>query len=87
MGSKRGSYVADFPEGTRVRIISRRKLEEFLKTYHLHHPLEEKQLSFGGTEGVVKEVSFYHGGDELYKLERIPGTWHECCLERVSETD
>lgn len=23
---------------------------------------------------------YYHGGDELYALREIPGTWHERCL-------
>jgi hypothetical protein len=30
--------------------------------------------------GRVKEVSFYHGGDQLYILENLPGIWHEQCL-------
>ena len=29
---------------------------------------------------IVRDVSFYHGGDVLYSLEKIPGTWHEQCL-------
>jgi hypothetical protein len=28
----------------------------------------------------VQEVGFYHGGDVLYQLRGVPGTWHECCL-------
>ena len=25
----------------------------------------------------------YHGGDVLYVLENVPGTWHEDCLRRA----
>jgi hypothetical protein len=31
----------------------------------------------------VKEVTFFHGGDEIYALEGIPGVWHEECLSAV----
>jgi len=31
----------------------------------------------------VKDVSFFHGGDEIYTLEDIPGVWHEECLTAV----
>jgi hypothetical protein len=34
----------------------------------------------------VKDVGFYHGGDELYQVAGIPGTWHEECLEAVGLT-
>ena len=32
----------------------------------------------------MAEVSFYFGGDELYRLKDIPGIWHEVCLRPVS---
>jgi len=38
-----------------------------------------------GTASVVEEVSFYHGGDELYKLKDIPGLWHEQCLSAAND--
>ena len=31
----------------------------------------------------VKEVTFFHGGDEIYSLEGMPGVWHEACLRAV----
>lgn len=30
---------------------------------------------------MVEKVGFYHGGDPLYKLDGVPGVWHEECLE------
>ena len=30
---------------------------------------------------IVTNVGFSHGGDVLYKLQRLPGIWHEECLE------
>jgi hypothetical protein len=32
-------------------------------------------------QGKVVDVGFYHGGDELYHVECMPGIWHESCLE------
>lgn len=29
-------------------------------------------------------VGFYHGGDELYGLEGVPGLWHKQCLTAVN---
>ena len=60
------------------------RLEEFRKTWKWHHPLQEEQLRYSGATSVVQDVGFYHGGDELYELEGIPGIWHEACLERES---
>jgi hypothetical protein len=34
-------------------------------------------LRYAGRTARVRSVSFYHGGDELYELEDIPGIWHE----------
>jgi len=36
-----------------------------------------EQLECAGTIGKVESVGYYHGGDELYKLIGIQGTWHE----------
>lgn len=81
MGRTKGAYNAEFPAGTLVRVVSLPQLEEFLRTWRFHHPLAEEQLSYAGVPGRVLDVGFYHGGDELYHLEGIPGIWHESCLE------
>jgi hypothetical protein len=80
MGARNGPYNPDFPMGTAVRIASRAELERFRATWKYHHPLKEEQLSFAGLIAVVVDIGTYHGGDELYGLDGIPGTWHECCL-------
>ena len=36
--------------------------------------------------GVVSSVGFYHGGDELYVIEGIPGVWHEVCLSLAEKS-
>jgi len=87
MGIRNGMYTADFPEGAVVRIVGRPHLERLHAEWKLHHPLQEKQLRYAGQEAVVRGVSFYHGGYELYELKRVPGTWHECCLRAVTEPD
>ena len=46
-------------------------------------PSENDQLELYDVEGVVEDVGFYHGGDELYKLKGLPGVWHEQCLKEV----
>lgn len=84
MGRTKGLYNAEFAAGAAVRIVERHHLEEFRRNWRYHHPLDEAQLSYGGTKATVKSVSFYHGGDELYTLDGVPGTWHECCLEELS---
>ena len=81
MGKSKGLYQAEYPVGSRVRIASRAKLDVFRDEWKYHHPLHEGQLKFGGQSAEVSEVSFYHGGDELYSLKGIPGIWHEACLE------
>jgi hypothetical protein len=85
MGKRRGAYQEDFPVGTWVKIVDQAALEKFRQEWRWHHPLEPGQLAFAGREGQVTNVSFYHGGDELYKLEGIPGTWHEQCLNPLDE--
>lgn len=81
MGKQRGAYNEEFPVGSEVVIRSRSFLESFLHDWKLHHPLQEKQVAFAGRVAKVRSVSFYHGHDELYELEGVPGTWHEQCLE------
>jgi hypothetical protein len=82
MGSRNGPNNADFPVGTRVRIKGNETLIQFSRPqWKFHHPVEEVQMSFAGKLAVVTNAGYYHGGDELYVLEGIPGTWHEKCLE------
>jgi hypothetical protein len=87
MGSKKGLYNEEYSVGTIVRIISQAELRKCAASWKKHHPLDQNQLEFGGHTAKVKEVSFYHGGDELYVLENIPGIWHECCLKPLEEDD
>ena len=77
-------YKAEFEAGSGVRIARPRRLEELKRNWQYHHPLADEQLAYGGYEATVKEVAFYHGGDELYTLEQVPGIWHECCLEELA---
>jgi hypothetical protein len=81
MGRTRGAYNAEFPPGTLVQVVGLPHLKEFLRTWRLHHSLTEDQLSYAGVRGRVVDVGFYHGGDELYHIEGMPGIWHESCLE------
>ena len=81
MGRTKGSYREEFPAGSVVRVANRPTLEKFMAEWKLHHPLDPSQLEFAGRQAEVERVSFYHGGDELYELRGIPGTWHESCLE------
>jgi hypothetical protein len=81
MGKMKGPYKEEFPKGSVVKIASRPSLESFLKTWKLHNRLEPYQLNYAGQVAEVESVSFYHGGDELYRLKGIPGIWHEQCIE------
>ena len=81
MGRTKGAYKAEFPAGTVVRVVNRPELDEFMRTWRFHHPLMEEQLPYAGVQSTVADVGFYHGGDELYHLEGVPGIWHESCLE------
>jgi hypothetical protein len=76
-------YKETFPKGTAVRIISKAALENFARDWKYHHRLQPEQMKYAGTTSTVKEVSFYHGGDQLYLLENVPGIWNESCLEAV----
>ena len=84
MGRQNGPYKAEFPPGSRVRIASRDVLERFAAEWKLHNPIQSEQLEFSGTIAIVADVGYYHGGDELYKLQDIPGIWHKVCLEALS---
>jgi hypothetical protein len=80
-------YKATFPKGSRVRVASRAALETFARDWKYHHKLLPEQMDYAGATTTVKEVSFYHGGDQLYVLDNVPGIWNEPCLEPASETD
>jgi hypothetical protein len=73
--------MEEFPIGSLVKIATRSSLEDFMRTWKLHNKLMPEQLEYAGTSGKIKSVGFYHGGDELYQIEGVPGIWHECCLE------
>jgi hypothetical protein len=76
-------YTATFPAGSQVRVISKPALEEFVRNWKYHHQLRPEQMGYAGRISTVKEVTFYHGGDQLYILEDVPGIWNEPCLERA----
>ena len=80
MGKNHGPYKAEYPAGSQVRILDREPLERFAKEWKYHNPLQKEQFQFAGQTALVKSVSFYHGGDELYELSNVPGLWHEQCL-------
>jgi len=69
-----------FKEGDTVRIAARAALEEFLRTWQYHHKLQPEQLEYAGRIATVKTTGIYHGGDVIYQLEAVPGTWHERLL-------
>lgn len=79
-------YVNRYTKGEEINIASRRELEEFRREWKYHHPLSPEQLEWGSRHAVVEEVSFYHGGDVLYKLSDVPGLWHEAVLYPVTHT-
>jgi len=73
-------YTATFPPGSKVRIADRQFLENFVATWKFHNRLLPEQVGYAERVAVVEKVGFYHGGDQLYNLEGIPGIWHEQCL-------
>ena len=83
MGKTRGVNKAEFEVGTEVRVADRSFLENFLEEGQYHHDLEPEQLDFAGRVAKVAKVEFFHGGDEIYTLEGVPGVWHEECLNAV----
>jgi hypothetical protein len=64
-----------------VRIADAERLREFRRTWTLHHKLAEEQIKHGRRVTQVAEAAMYHGGDVIYKLEGVPGIWHERLLE------
>ena len=74
------AYEEKFPASSRVRIAELKELARFQADWRYHHPLQPEQLEYAGQIAMVREVSFYHGGDVRYVLENVPGIWHEQCL-------
>jgi hypothetical protein len=87
MGRINGPYNEEYPAGTLVHIMNRAELEEFCKGWRWHHPLQEEQLAFADQSAVVAAVAFYHGGDELFRLNGVLSIWHEECLRKLPEDD
>ena len=85
MGKAKGPYKAEYPVGSKVAIKNKNELETFKREWKYHNPIRQEQLCFANTIATVEEIGFYFGGDELYKLEGIPGVWHECCLELAGQ--
>ena len=73
-------YRERFPIGTRVRVAGRGALERFQAEWCLHTLLTEPQLAHGGEVAEVRDVGFYRGADAVYRLDGLPGLWHEACL-------
>lgn len=77
-------YKATFSKGSKVRVISATALEAFAHDWKYHHKLRPEQMAYAGATAVVEDVSFYHGGDQLYVLEGVPGIWNEPCIESAA---
>ena len=77
VGIRNGPYNADFPVGTTVIVMPRPVLERFVDRRDLHHSLTAEQLECAESSAVVRSVGYYHGSDELYELEGLPGIWRE----------
>jgi hypothetical protein len=74
------AYKEKSPKGSKVKVADLAFLKDFLATWKFYHKLETDQLKFADKVAKVKSVWFYHGGDVLYELKGVPGTWHEQCL-------
>ena len=81
---KSGTYLPLFAEGSLVRIADRPALEAFRRSWHYHNPIQAEQLEFANTVRRIMNVYYYHGGDELYVLDSVPGIWHPDCLRPLS---
>lgn len=73
-------YHSAFDGGEHVLIAGLDTLREFQRSWKWHHPLTDDQLAYAGQSGLMKMVSYYHGGTPLYEFVNIPGFWHEPCL-------
>jgi len=76
------AYSEEFAVASRVRIKSAAVLQTFARpTWKYHHHVESEMMRHADSTARVARVSYYHGGDVLYELDGVPGTWHEGCLE------
>ena len=80
MSTLPNQYKAAFPKGSKVCVANRAFLEIFMVEWKFHHKLSLEQLVYADRESTVENVGFYHGGDPVYELEGIPGSWLEQCL-------
>ena len=76
-------YTALYPRGTRIRIAPLKDLENFRDHWTSHNKLLPEQLQYAEREAIVEDLGYYFGGDTIYKLKGIPGTWHEQCLRSM----
>ena len=84
MGAPVTEYAARFAVGDQVRIAERATLQRFERPgWKYHHPLKANQLPLAGTRAIVVSVGYYHGGDVLYRLDGLPGEWHEATLREM----
>jgi hypothetical protein len=74
-------YQEKYAVGTKVKVVSRERLEAFQQNWKYHNKLTTAQLAYANRLTEVAATSFYHGGDVLYELKEVPGIWHEECLE------
>jgi hypothetical protein len=76
------AYVPVFQIGSHIRIANEQTLNRFERPqYKKHHPVTPEHLKHAGESHLVKSIGMYHGGDQLYVLDGIPGiSWHEECL-------
>jgi hypothetical protein len=77
-------YKEKYAVGTTVKIVAADRLEAFRLAWKFHNKLVPEQVAYADHQAEVEGVSFYHGGDVLYKLKAVPGIWHEECLELAS---
>jgi len=76
-----GPCKEQFPVGTKVQVKDEGYLRQFQERWKSHHPISLEQIETAGQVDIVTNVGFNHGGNVLYKLQRLPGIWHEECLE------
>jgi L-ascorbate metabolism protein UlaG (beta-lactamase superfamily) len=74
-------YRERYPVGSTIRIADLPRLEEFQRTWQWHHNVPPEHLIYAGSVAKIIRIGYYHGGDVLYDLEGVPGTWLEQCLD------
>lgn len=78
-------YQERFPKGSKVRVADAAALDGFRRTWRFHHELLPEMLAFADRPAVVIDVSYYHGGAVLYRLNAAPEyVWHEACLRSIA---